>query len=124
MKNLHIGQPVVVNAIASVRYGETDETKNRKAVVVRPCEPLDAVIVGQIRKFIGTYRPQRGGWLSDEDYEEAMLVVEGSVTLWLVRTGMQNKSLMVRDQDLRPTNVFPKVPVKNHRKPVFKVLND
>jgi len=98
MKPLSIGQLVRVRKFAEVGYYDGLEKK----LATFDVEPFLALIVGQTVKRLGTYHSgSRGdGWSGD--YEEASLSISGSVTLWLVRAGMVNKPLCIRDEDIEP----------------------
>lgn len=98
MKPLRIGDHVKVTAIAELQYEQYKRAAARIAV-----DPFFAVVVGKAVKRVGRYSPARGGGYSGEDYDPAYLAIEGSVTLWEVRTGMTNKSILVHDDDLEPT---------------------
>lgn len=98
MKRLTIGQVVRVTRIAEVGYPSDD----RREVITCPVEPFLALIVGQVVKYTGRYGGGRQlGW---GEYQPGYLVAEKRVTLWEVRTGMVNKRLMVRDEDLEPVD--------------------
>lgn len=114
MKTLNVSQVVTVKATCLVGYYEWENGKeNHRAVLREECEPFRAVVVGQVVKYLGTYNRARhtNDVYDSGDYEPASLSVSGSVTFWLVRTGMVNKELLVRDEDLESFNgdfVFPK----------------
>jgi len=90
MKPFTVGSQVQVSALASVGY--IDDSK--KQVTRSKTEPFLALIVGKVIKQVGTYQP------SYDDNWPGILKVEGTVTLWQVRTGMMNKILLVHDDDL------------------------
>lgn len=119
MKNLSIGTPVIVWSIANTAY----QDDGHKVVERTPVVLLHAVIVGQVVKRLGIYnRGSRGGYFED-DFEEASLSVTGSVTLWLVRTGMTNKPLMVHDDDLEVTTDQFTIPHRASKPNVKDVCN-
>lgn len=110
MKSLTIGQLVRVSAIADVGYYSfTDES--RRSLMTFSVEPFLALIVGQVVKQTGEYAGgRRWHGLDFEDYEPPHLKVGGTVTLWQVRAGMVNKPVLVRDEDLEPSDEPFKLP--------------
>lgn len=122
MQNLSIGQPVTVAATCNVGYHDFENGKeNHRGVLREEREPFKAVIVGQVVKYLGTYNRARhaNDVYDGGDYEPASLSVDGSVTLWAVRTGMVNKELLVRDEDLEPFTGEYVLPRRCNNKPKF-----
>jgi hypothetical protein len=98
MKPLTIGQLVRASATAEMVYDQ----HRKRTLEVSPAVPFLAMVVGQVVKQSGTYVPAGTGF-DDGDYESAHLIVDKALTLWQVRTGMLNKPLLVRDEDLEPS---------------------
>ena len=98
MKDLKIGDPVTVFATTEVDY---DSELNRQPMsTVR--YPFKAVVIGKRTKMLG--KLHRGGGF--EEWEPPYLAVKGAVKLWEVRTGLENKPLLVDDKDLEPCEPF------------------
>ena len=122
MKPLTIGQLVRVSAIAGVGYID-----DRKRVLTRlPVEPFLAVVVGKVVKQLGQYSPARGGGFSSfgEDYDPAYLAVEGTVTLWQVRTGMVNKPILTHDDDLELSDDEFRLPNRGSRPKRIGIIDE
>ena len=98
MKNLRIGDRVVVKAIARMTYAYVEGGPSR--IVDRcSCRLFDAVIVGQRRKFVGKYVSYKTGL--HPDYEEpAYLKRTGSEILWAVRRKLLGPEILVHDDDI------------------------
>jgi len=98
-----IGDWVVVSSEVSKLY--YDENKKRQAKI-RPIKyPYLAQIVGACKKMFGKYEEANMacsyGFDLDfgPDYDPPYLRIESSQIFWLVRRGMVNKPIMVRDED-------------------------
>jgi hypothetical protein len=95
MKSLNIGTRVIFDRLAAVDYGDEDD----KVLMSAPIKPMVGWIVGIATKRLG----RRQGGIPGEDYEPAYLQVSGTVYLWQVKTGLRNKILLVRDEDIQET---------------------
>lgn len=105
MKPLTIGDSVLVAAVSELGYYDYAVGPPQRAVGTHRVEPFMAVIVGQARKQIGRYVPAtQSSW--DGDYEPPSLKVDKVVTLWEVRTGLRNKPILVRDEDLEASDKY------------------
>lgn len=111
MKNLTIGDRVIVRAVSALGYANE---RDRVVFTQQAEKPFDAVIVGLAVKYLGTYRgshwPDHSG-----EHDPPHLKVTGSVTLWEVRNGMVNKPLLVRDEDLYLTDLPFTIPRRGKR---------
>lgn len=103
MQNLDIGQRVIVRAISTLGYAGDTRIVDRCPIV-----PVDAVVTGQVIRYLGTYHRARGGpyGIDIEDYSPAELHVSSSVELWCVRAGMKNREHLVHDADLEPGSLW------------------
>jgi len=94
-----------VSVSADVSYLFYDEQKQRRLKIIQHNPPYAAQIVGACRKMLGEYEEagmarSYGFDLNfDPDYEPPYLKIESSQVFWLVRRGMLNKPIMVRDED-------------------------
>lgn len=107
MKQLKIGQPVRVYAITTFEYDEQD----KRVQCTHKCEPFSAVIIGIRIKQIGRYcRGSKGySFGGIYEYDPPYFAVSGIVRLWECRHGMENKPILVADEDLEVMKRF-KVP--------------
>jgi hypothetical protein len=93
-----IGDLVVVSGVIHFYY---DQFNNRQYQVEK--QHFEAQIVGARRKFLGKYKPSSGGYnpiCEDWENEPAFLEVKGFIPVWLVRRGLLNKEIEVREEDL------------------------
>lgn len=105
LQSLNIGTWVFVDAVSSMEYHD-----NKRVLMRRQCVGFKAQIVGIATRYMGRYRAGSKGSIFDyDDFEEASLVIEDSVRLWWVRTGLMNSPILVHDEDLIPTNGGPSV---------------
>lgn len=99
MKELYIGDSVMVSALTEVDYDENDN----RTTMRRTCQPFTAKVIGKRRKMLGSYfKGSSGSYFSD--YDPAFLKIKGSVLLWEVRHGMLNRPILVGDEDIELTN--------------------
>lgn len=94
MQDLSIGQPVLVSAVADTNYNGANKILYRE-----PYHPFQAVVTGIKVKHLGK---------AVKSYYDhpCYLAVSKQVRLWEVRTGMENKPLLVHDEDLIKCRVF------------------
>ena len=101
MKDLKIGDPVTVFALTEMSYDE--ESPPNRIVETTVHYPFNAEIIGKRTKMLG--KLSRGG-VSMDEWEPAYLMVKGCLKLWEVRTGVENKPLLVADEDMEPCEQF------------------
>lgn len=91
-----IGDAVLVKATVEAHYDE----KNQRVIERKELpETKSGQVVGMTRIYLGKYRPgSRGSWHTED--EPAYLSVKGCEVVWLVRFGMLNREVRVRDEDL------------------------
>lgn len=97
MKELSIGDKVLVKCTTSMGY---DEDRQRRAYRDESTKPFEAFIVGQVCSPLGEYSPGTQGSAFGDDYDPPYLAVSGTVKLWKVRKKLRSREVLVQDEDL------------------------
>ena len=102
MQSLKIGQSVEIVAVTNVEWN----CDHQREAVRTTFKPFKAVIVGQRRKQVGVGSSGYYDSLWSEGWQPGEFKVKGTLLLWECRISMQNKPVLVADEDLNPIRAF------------------
>lgn len=97
MQDFYIGQPVKVKETAEFYY---DEHGKRHVRAIENVKPFEGFVTGKTVRYLGQFKRGNKTDFYNQDFTEAELKRDGSISLWLVKKSLKSREQLVLDDQL------------------------